>query len=130
MFLEDEIRIFYGASDGLHTGWRNGFLCLATIRPDGFAGYSADKELALITTTPVLNGDQFKVSADVQQDGELIVRLLNDDRTIVCESQVITQSVTDEPIIWQTKTDAYDSKNGRLQFIFRNATIYSFCSQY
>ena len=59
-----------------------------------------------------------------------MVRLLDDDRSIVCESQVITQSVTDEPIIWQTKMDAHDSKNGRLQFIFRNATIYSFCSQY
>ena len=41
VFLEDEIRLYYGGSDGLHTSWRNGFLCLATLRPDGFAGYKA-----------------------------------------------------------------------------------------
>ena len=129
VFLEDEIRVYYGASDGLHTGWRNGFLCLATIRPDGFAGYSAGREEASITTTPVLNGDQFKVSADIQHDGELMVRLLNDEKAIVCESQVFTNSVTDEPVVWQIKKEAHDIKNGRLEFVFRNAMIYSFCSQ-
>ena len=129
VFLEDEIRIYYGASDGLHTGWRNGFLCLATIRPDGFAGYSAGREEASITTTPVLNGDQFKVSADIQHDGELMVRLLDDEKIIVCESQVFTNSVTDEPIVWQIKKEGHDIKHGRLEFVFRNAMVYSFCSQ-
>ena len=33
--------LYYGGSDGLHTSWRNGFFCLATLRPDGFAGYRA-----------------------------------------------------------------------------------------
>ena len=33
VFLEDEIRLYYGASDGLHGGWRNGFLSMATLRP-------------------------------------------------------------------------------------------------
>ena len=29
VFLKDEIRLYYGGSDGLHTSWRNGFLGLA-----------------------------------------------------------------------------------------------------
>ena len=43
VFLKDEIRLYYGGSDGLHTSWRNGFFCLATLRPDGFAGYRASE---------------------------------------------------------------------------------------
>ena len=129
IFLEDEIRIFYGGSDGLHTGWRNGFLCLATLRPDGFAGYRANEEPGSIITKPVINGEQFKVSADIQEQGELVVRLLNQQSDIINESQVFTESVTDKKIIWQMKMDVDDVKDGRLQFIFRNATIYSFCAQ-
>ena len=39
--LDAEIRIYYGASDYLHGGWREGCLALAHLRPDGFAGYRA-----------------------------------------------------------------------------------------
>ena len=44
VFLKNEIRLYYGGSDWLHTSWRNGFLCLATLRPDGFAGYEQDSK--------------------------------------------------------------------------------------
>ncbi len=56
VFLDDEIRLYYGGSDWLHYGWRNGFLCLATLRPDGFAGYepSSAERPAVITTVPLL----------------------------------------------------------------------------
>jgi hypothetical protein len=40
---ENEIQLYYGGSDWLHDGLRQGYLCLATLRPDGFAGYVADK---------------------------------------------------------------------------------------
>ncbi|OHB76516.1 MAG: hypothetical protein A2W31_13560, partial [Planctomycetes bacterium RBG_16_64_10] len=33
-----ELRLYYGGSDGPHTGFRAGGLGLATLRPDGFAG--------------------------------------------------------------------------------------------
>ena len=36
---EDEIRIYYVASDFLLFGWREGSLALFYLRPDGFAGY-------------------------------------------------------------------------------------------
>jgi hypothetical protein len=35
--LDNQIRLYYGASNGPHTGWRDGFFCLAHLRPDGFA---------------------------------------------------------------------------------------------
>ena len=33
---KNEVQIFYASSDYLHTGWRNGYFSLATLRPDGF----------------------------------------------------------------------------------------------
>ena len=34
MCRDREIRLYYGASNGTHNGWRDGFLALATLRPD------------------------------------------------------------------------------------------------
>ena len=51
VFLDNEIRLYYRGRDGLHTSWQNGSLSLATLRPDGFAGYRATAP-ALVTTTP------------------------------------------------------------------------------
>ena len=54
VFLDDEIRLYYGASNGTHNGWRDGFLALATLRPDGFAGYQpADAAKPATVTTGV-----------------------------------------------------------------------------
>jgi hypothetical protein len=36
VFLENEVRIYYGSSDWYYFGWRKGYLALATIRPDGW----------------------------------------------------------------------------------------------
>ena len=55
VFLEDAIRLYYGGSDGTHGGWRLGYFCLATLRPDGFAGYepeSTDAPAVIATHTP------------------------------------------------------------------------------
>ncbi|MFN7920141.1 MAG: hypothetical protein U0Q16_08595 [Bryobacteraceae bacterium] len=38
---QNEIRIYYGGSNGPHTGWRSGFFCLARLRPGRFAGFEA-----------------------------------------------------------------------------------------
>ena len=43
VFLKNEIRLYSGGSDWLHFGWRKGRLALATLRPDGFAGYVQEK---------------------------------------------------------------------------------------
>ena len=37
--MKDEILLYYGANDGRFMAWRNGYLALARLRPDGFAGY-------------------------------------------------------------------------------------------
>lgn len=52
---ENEIRLYYGASNGPHTNWRDGFLALATLRPDGFAGWTPQNETkpAVVLTRPL-----------------------------------------------------------------------------
>ena len=131
VFLENEIRLYYGGSDGLHTSWRNGFFCLATLRPDGFAGYRASDvaEPATVTTTPVFAGDApLRVSADIAEGGELAVRVLGDGNQVLAQSQPITSTVSDTQVRWldDSALDTIRTKPARLQFVFRKATVYSF----
>lgn len=131
VFRENEIRLYYGGSDGLHTGWRNGFFCLATLRPDGFAGYraSAVAEPATVTTIPVFDGRAvLRVSADIADGGELTVRALGEEEQVLAESQPITGTVSDAEVRWldESTLGAIETKRARLQFAFRNATVYSF----
>ena len=131
VFLEDEIRLYYGGSDGLHTSWRNGFLCLATLRPDGFAGYRASNVAmpATVTTTPVFDGKTpLRVSADVADGGQFVVRVLGEEKKVIAESAPLTSTVSDAEVQWldDSALDAIGAEPARLQFAFQNATVFSF----
>ena len=129
VFLDDEIRIYYGGSDGLHTSWRNGYFCLATLRPDGFAGYTPETTgVASLTTTPITNQKgALQLSADVQDDGWVTVRVIDNDDNILAESAALKQSATDTAISWLE--DFSIEEHGaefRIKITFHNATVYSF----
>ena len=131
VFLEDEIRLYYGGSDGLHTSWRNGFFCLATLRPDGFAGYRATDaaEPATVTTTPIFDGKApLRVSADIADGGSLVVRVLGEEKQVLAESQSLAGTVSDADVRWldDSAPDAIRSGRARLQFAFQEATVFSF----
>ncbi len=128
---KEEIRIYYGGSDGLHTSWRNGYFCLATLRQDGFAGYKVldSGRPATVTTVPVFNArDSLSVSADIRDGGELIVRVLDDEQQVVAESEYLSGTVTDEEIHWLRDCLVSSEKDQRMQIqlVFRDATVYSF----
>lgn len=124
VFEASEIRIYYGASDGLHTGWRNGFFCLATLRPDGFAGYRAHTP-GSITTTPLYNGGVLRVTADVAAGGSLKVCVLDASGEAVLECKPITGTVTDTEVQWLGSVSA-TGEPARLRFELDQATAYSF----
>ena len=131
IFDKDGIRVYYGGNDGLHTSWRNGYFCLATLRPDGFAGYKAKDpdSLATVTTVALFDGnDMLRVSADIQHGGGLVVRGLNVAGEVVIESKPISNSVSDQEVNWSDETvlGAQNSEELRLQFTFRRAIVYSF----
>ncbi len=104
VFLEDEIRLYYGGSDGHHNTWRNGFFCMASLRPDGFAGYKQTEsgKAATITTVPVTFGNRsLQLSADVGSKGYVKVRLLDKNNELLVESKPLKKSKSDKKVKWQ-----------------------------
>jgi len=130
VFLNDEIRLYYGASNGPHTGWRDGFLALATLRPDGFAGYksSVDGKPGTITTRPVqCTGKTLRVSADAKS-GSLRVGVLDAEGFGLGDCQSITSDVTDGVVCWTSENDLSPlvGKEIRLLFELKSAIVYAF----
>jgi len=126
IFLKDEIRLYYGGSDYLHFGWRNGSLSLATLRPDGFAGIKQSKieKKSLIKTKPIMIDKQkLRLSADVYEGGYVKVTILDLDNTILAVSQKIKQNVTDKVLVFNKNIE---NKQIKLEFDFQKSTIYSY----
>ena len=131
VFLRDEIRLYYGGSDDKHFGWRKGAFCLATLRPDGFAGYEqiSKETSAFVVTGPVLcTGRTLSLSADVQEDGFIKTRLLNDGGEELAQAKPIGRTVTDARVEWPSKSNINSLKGRtvRLEFEMKNAKLYSF----
>jgi hypothetical protein len=130
VFLKDEIRLYYGGSDDKHFGWRNGYFCLATLRPDGFAGYEqvSEDNSALVITRPVLCTGLLALNADVQKKGFIKTRLLNNNGEELAEAEPLRQTVTDAKVQWRNEftTRNLKDKTIRLEFELKNAKLYSF----
>jgi hypothetical protein len=131
VFLKDEIRMYYGGSDGHHNIWRNGFFCLATLRPDGFAGYAQiqSNRPATITTIPMVhNKGTLRLSADVGEKGCVKVKVFGDRDELLAESESLHGNMTDQQVTWQNgfSLDQLGKRSAQLQFEFQGATIYSF----
>lgn len=126
IFMQDEIRLYYGGSDWLHTSWRNGFLCLATLRPDGFAGYeqvAKDKPAIVTTSLMPYDGQGIRISADVAAGGAIKVSVLDEaghERTM---AKAITETVTDGRL---ELSKGLDEKRIQLRFELNHAKLYSF----
>jgi len=131
IFLDDEIRIYYGACDWYFFDWRKGYLALATLRPDGWAGYEQidGNKPASITTTPVVcRGRVLRLCADVGEKGFVKVILLDKNSRRLAESKLIEKTVTDAVVEWQNGFSPHNlgGKNAQLRFELKNAKLYSF----
>jgi len=131
VFLKDEIRLYYGGSDGKHTSWRNGFFCLATLRPDGWSGYEpvdSDRP-AVIETTPVAcTGKGLRICADVKKNGYVKIELLDSDHQLLAEGELITKTVTDGLVRWKGgfSFEKLKANEIELRFELRDSKLYSF----
>lgn len=124
---QDEIQLYYGGSDWLHFDWRTGCLALATLRPDGFAGYQqADNEApGVLRTTPFpYQGQQLKLTADVEPGGAVSAKVMDRGNVVLAE-QVLHESVTDHLLFWNSSTNT----ELRIEFTTRAAKLYSFTLQ-
>ncbi len=126
VFLENEIRLYYGGSDYLHTGWRNGSLCLATLRPDGFAGYRPEKPNTpgvIVTNEVPYESQTIAITADVEPGGYVRVSLMDETGDVLDTAKDILQSVTDHDLQFKQSIDA---DTIHLKFEFAKAMLYSF----
>ncbi|MHC4721884.1 MAG: hypothetical protein ACYS6I_04155 [Planctomycetota bacterium] len=133
VFLKDEIRLYYGGSDGNHGSWRNGFFCLATLRPNGFAGYEqitgGSNKTGSITTRPVsVVAGSLCISADVAPSGYVKVTALDEDNKKLAEGELIIKTVTDARIQWKNGFSLKKLKGNqiKLRFELRESKLYSF----
>ncbi|MCB1087563.1 MAG: hypothetical protein KDM63_10995, partial [Verrucomicrobiae bacterium] len=121
-----EVRLYYGGSDYLHFGWRTGSLCLATLRPDGFAGYEPTDpgQPTVITTQPIpWTGEPIRISADVSAGGSIAVSVIGSTDAPPIHADPVLKTVTDGPLQWSGPIP-----NGaiRLRFEVKGAKLYSF----
>ena len=129
--LDNEVRIYYGASEWFFHDWRKEHLALATLRPDGWAGYEPTPKdsQAVITTKPVTgNFAALSITADVQDGGSVHVAVVDEQGTELARSKPINSTVTDGKVTW---TDGWDltgvsGKEIRLKFELNNAKLYAF----
>ena len=131
VLLKDEIRLYYGGCDDKHFGWRNGYFCLATLRPDGFAGYEpiSPDVPAVITTRSVLTGGHpIAISADVGKGGSVTATLFDADGNKLAQSTPLRKSAADTELQWPAKLNlaALKGKTIHIEFQLKNARIYSF----
>ncbi len=126
VFLENEVRIYYGASNGPHTGWRDGFLCLARTRPDGFACVAPHgDQIATIVTRPIrLDGD-LQLNLDAR-GGQARVGLLEADGFSLDESIPLrADGVRHTPRWKKAKLASLRGRDVRLVIELRGARAYS-----
>ncbi len=131
VFLEDEIRIYYGGSDDLHTGWRDSGLCLATLRPDGFAGFEpADANAPGVIHTRLIQATRqnIGISADIDRGGSVQVVLLDKNSKELSKSKLITKTVTDGLVEWEDGPGftGLIGKGVHIKFLLDKAKLYSF----
>ena len=126
VFLKNEIRLYYGASDYLHFGWRNGSLCLASLRPDGFAGFE-QIELETISRikTKLINieNNNIQVTTDIEDDGWLLVKVYDSNGVKILTSEKIVTTTTDGLLSFGEKIGINEIQ---LEFEFKKAKLYSF----
>jgi hypothetical protein len=123
---KNQIQLYYGGSDWLHYGWRNGSLNLATLRPDGFAGYvqkNRNQEGVIETKLISYKGGALKLTADVEKGGSIKVTVLNSDGGQIATSKSITKTITDEMLQLNNKIK---EENISLKIEIKKAKVYSF----
>ena len=129
VILEDEIRVYYSGQPGKH-GWNPGYLCLATLRADGWASYEpGDKaQSAFVRTAPVAcSGETLRLTADAP-GGSVTVAVLDVDGKALARSKPVTGTVTSALVEWRDGFKPSDliGKPARLQFEIARAKLYSF----
>ena len=126
--MKDGIRIYYAGSNGMHRYWRDGFLCLATLRPDGWAGYEPvdPGQAGMVLTKPLIWQGKLHLSAD-SAGGSVQVTVIDSEGKVLAEGQPTKEDVTDQEVIVASPQLARRAGHSvRLKFTLHRAKLYSF----
>jgi len=110
----------------LHFGWRNGSLCLATLRPDGFAGYvqeNKNQEGVIVTKLISYLGGALKLTADVERGGSIKITVLDGNGRQIAAAKSITNSITNEML---QINNIIKEENISLKIEIKKVKVYSF----
>ncbi|MBL8291712.1 MAG: hypothetical protein JNN08_07745 [Bryobacterales bacterium] len=129
VILDKEIRLYYGASNGPHTGWRDGFLCLARMRPDGFAFMeSSGSDTAAIVTRPVRLNADLRLNVDASH-GQVRVGILDADGFTLEDAIPIRADSVSQACRWRRgNLKSLSGRDVRLVLELQSAKAYSFSS--
>lgn len=125
-----EIRIYYAGSNGKHSGFRDGFFCLAHLRPDGYAALASEAagQVGIVETQPIeCLGTKLHLTTDAA-GGRVRVAIVDANGYDMEDCNPINTNCTDEIVQWGTKKDVSDflGKYFRLRFEVTAAKLYSF----
>ncbi|MEI7742695.1 MAG: hypothetical protein WCK58_02965 [Chloroflexota bacterium] len=131
----DTIRLYYGGSNGLHNGWRESSLNLATLERDRFAGYTqtAPGVPARVTTVTLSAGLQdLTVNADVRDGGSVRVAVLDEAGETLPgmaleDCQPIREGGLDVAVTWgEERFEMLAGREVRILFEVENAVLFAF----
>jgi hypothetical protein len=133
------IQIFYGGSNGLHNGWREGSLNLATLELDRFAGFIplTTKQNGIVKTTSIqANSNDFTINTVINSGGFVRVALASEDGNMLNgytldDNIPITSGGISCPVNWKSAT-LQDLGDATIQILFEitNAKLYAFSGFY
>ena len=126
VFVDDEIRIYYGASDWYFFDWRKGGLALATLGKDRWAGYTQQdlERPARLTTVPLSFKGKVLVTADIL--GSMTVSLIDSEGGTIAVSDPVSKTCTGHALSWDRALKPEERKGVRLRFNLDRAKIYAF----
>ena len=132
----DTIKLWYGAWDKDHRAPDpdiTGRVGLATLRKDGFASLDAGNKTGTVTTR-LLKGlkGRLSVNAEIRTGGELKAEVLDTDGKVLPgysreDCHALNGNGIDQAVRWKRQTRLpVSNKPLRLQFVIKNASLYSF----
>ena len=128
VFEKNEIRIYYGGSNGPHTGWRDGFFCVAKLQPDRFAGFapaSTDAPGTVVTRPIEVTSADLRINANADS-GQVRVGVIGGDPSLE-QALPIQADRRDGVCHWKTGSlRSLVGKKVQLAFEIRSARVFSF----
>lgn len=128
----DEIRMYYGGFDLPHgADGRRGSLCLATLKRDRWAGYTAADEGTVLTAPFSVDGRELWANADAST-GNLRAELLDEEGRVIegfraSEALPVQGDGTRLAVRWKGRSlEALRGRRVQIRWFLANATLYAY----